>query len=172
MLKPTVAAVATAALAAAFTVPPATAQDQPEELVTFHALTPELAHDITQAAMQHCLDQGYQVAVAVTDRWGVPQSLLRARFAGPHTPETAIRKAYTAVSFRSPTTDLVANTASGTQQAGARDIPGVLMLGGGEPMEWHGATVAGVGVSGAPTGEDDAACARAGIEAVQDRMPL
>lgn len=159
-----------AALAAA--AGPAAAQSEEEAIVQHNALTPELAHAITEAAMQHCLEQGYQVAVAVTDRFGVPQSLIRARFAGPHTPETAIRKAYTAVSFRTPTVDLIANTAAGEQQAGARDIPGVLMLGGGEPMEWHGGLIAGVGVSGAPTGEDDAACAKAGIEAVQDRMPL
>ena len=50
--------------------------------------------------------EGYQVTVAVVDRAGVTQVLLRDRFAGPHTVRMAVDKAWTAVSFRTNTTEL------------------------------------------------------------------
>ncbi len=142
----------------------AAAQDA---LVTFKIVNPDVALQLAQAALASCRDAGYQVAVAVVDRFGVPQVMLRDRFAGPHTPDTAIRKAWTAVSFRADTLEMTENTKSGTPQAGARDITGALMLGGGVPIEAQGGIVGGVGVSGAPGGEADDACARAGLEAVQ-----
>ena len=151
-------------------VSPALAED--EALVTFHVLAPKLAMQLAEAAVEDCNAKGFQVAVAVVDRFGVPQALLRDRFAGPHTPDTAIRKAWTAVSFRSDTVELVDATQSGTPQSGARDITNVLMLGGGTPIDVGGSMVGGVGVSGAPTGEEDDACAKAGIAAIEDQLPL
>ena len=63
-------------------------------------LTPDTALKAAQAALKKCRDSGYQTAVAVVDRMGVLQVLIRDRFAGPHTPDMAKDKAYTAVSFR------------------------------------------------------------------------
>jgi uncharacterized protein GlcG (DUF336 family) len=63
-------------------------------------LVPETALKIAQVALQTCRDKGHQVAVAVVDRGGLAQVMLRDRLAGAHTPETAIGKAWTAVSFR------------------------------------------------------------------------
>lgn len=129
------------------------------------SLTPDTAVQLAQAALKSCRDQGYQVAVSVVDRGGNIQALIRDRFAGPHTPDTATGKAWTAVSFRANTTTLAANTASGSQ-SGARDVPGALMLGGGVIIEAGGSIVGGVGVSGAPGGELDEACAKVGIDAI------
>jgi uncharacterized protein GlcG (DUF336 family) len=129
-------------------------------------MTPETALRIAKAALESCRAKGYQVAVTVVDRMGVSQAMIRDRFAGPHTPDTSFRKAWTAVSFRGDTVGLAANTAPGTPQSGARDIKYALMLGGGVPIEAGGSIVGGVGISGAPNGEADDACARAGIEAV------
>ena len=69
-------------------------------------LTPETALKAAQAALKKCRDSGFQATVAVVDRMGVVQVLLRDRFAGPHTPRMARSKAYTAVSFRTNTTEL------------------------------------------------------------------
>ena len=55
-----------------------------EALVTYKSLNPELALDLARAALAECRKRGYQVAVAVTDRFGVPQVMLRDRFAGAH----------------------------------------------------------------------------------------
>ena len=146
---------------------PARAQDA---LVTFKSLSPELALDLARAALADCRKRGYQAAVAVVDRFGVTQVMLRDRFAGPHTPTTAAGKAWTAVSFRTNTTDLVAASKEGTPQSGVRNLPGAVVLGGGVMIEAGGSLVGGVGVSGAPGGEADDACAKAGIEAVRDKL--
>lgn len=141
-----------------------------EALVTFKALTPEMALELARASLESCRGQGFQVAVAVVDRAGLPQVVLRDRFAGPHTPSTATGKAWTAVSFRTNTTDLVGTTQPGQPQAGLRNLPNVVVLGGGLLIESGGATVGAVGVSGAPGGTEDDKCAKAGIDALRDRL--
>ncbi len=148
-------------------VAPARAQDA---LVTYKSLSPELALDLARAALGECRRRGYQAAVAVADRSGVPQVMLRDRFAGPHTARTAIGKAWTAVSFRTNTTELVAMTQPGMPQAGLRQLPRAVILGGGVLIEAGGSLVGAVGVSGAPGGDADDACAKAGIETVRDKL--
>ena len=106
----------------------------------------------------------------MVDRFGTPQILLRDSLAGPHTPETARRKAWTAISFRADTLELSKISAAGQPQSGVRFVAEAMMIGGGVPVESAGSIVAGVGVSGAPGGEADDACARAGIEAVTDKI--
>lgn len=141
-----------------------------EALVEFKLLSTETALELAQAALAKCRGDGYQVAVTVVDRFGGVQVILRDRFAGPHTPDTARRKAWTAVSFRSDTQSLSALTQAGQEQSGVRFVVDALMIGGGVPVESAGSIVAGVGISGAPGGEADDACARAGIEAVADKI--
>ena len=142
---------------------PAPAEDA---LIDLRVMTPETALKLAKASMAFCRKSGYQVAVAVVDRMGVTQVMLRDRYAGAHTPETARRKAWTAVSFRADTLALAELTASGSPQAGVRHVTDALMVGGGVPVEAAGSIVGGVGISGAPGGAEDDACARAGIEAV------
>lgn len=137
-------------------------------LFSTRSLTPEIALKAARAALQKCRDEGYQVSVAVVDRMGVLQVLLRDRFAGPHTPDTARRKGWSAVSFRTNTTDLAAETQAGSVQSGARDITDILMLGGGMLIEAGGSLVGAIGVSGAPGGPADDLCAAAGIAAIED----
>ena len=103
---------------------------------------------------------------------GVVQVLLRDRFAGPLTPESAARKATTAVSFRSDTLSLAESTGPHSAHSGARDIDDALMLGGGIPVMASGSIVAGIGVAGAPTSADDHGCAQAGIDAVIEKLEL
>ena len=146
---------------------PAGAQDA---LVTYKSLTPEVALDLARVALSSCRERGFQVAVAVVDRFGVTQVLLRDRFAGPHTVTTATGKAWTAVSFRTNTGELAAMTQAGMPQSGVRALPGVVALGGGVTIEAGGSLVGAVGVSGAPGGEADEACAKAGIEAVREKI--
>ena len=166
-MKPSMIAVATAAAIAAAT--PAAAQDEPA-LVEFSMLRPSLAVELAQATLDRCREQGYQVAVSVVDRSGLPQVILRDRFAGPHTIETATGKAWTAVSFRAPTLQLDRDIQEGRLSQGLRDIPGGLVLGGGVPIESAGSIVGGVGVSGAPGPDLDEGCANAGIDAISDQL--
>ena len=169
MRKSVIAASAMLALGLTAAVP-AVAQD--DALVTFQVLAPKLALDLAAATLDACAQEGYQVAVAVVDRFGVPQALIRDRFAGPHTPETAIRKAWTAVSFRTDTLQLDSNLGvPGDATFGARGIPGALVLGGGVLIEVTGQAVGAIGVSGAPSPQADDVCARAGLSAIEDRLP-
>jgi len=140
---------------------------QDEALVTFKVMKPEIAVKLVQAALAACRAEGAQVSVAVVDRFGVLQAMVRDRFAGAHTPETARRKAWTAVSFRSDTLTLANNTRPGTEAYGANFIPDVLMLGGGVPIEAAGSIIGAVGVSGAPGSALDDKCSRAGIAAIE-----
>jgi uncharacterized protein GlcG (DUF336 family) len=133
-------------------------------------LTPETASKATRAALDACRKSGYQVAVAVVDRSGVAQALLRDRFAGPHTVSTAINKGWTAISFRTDTLEFSKLTAGQDGSAGVRHLPNVVAVGGGVNIQSGGATVGAIGVSGAPSGDADDACARAGIAAIRDEL--
>ncbi|MGH6726562.1 MAG: GlcG/HbpS family heme-binding protein [Pseudolabrys sp.] len=159
------------ALLALSSVPPLSEPLRAEEnLVTFKSMSIDLALSLARAALTDCQKHGYQVTVAVVDRFGVPQVLLRDRFAGAHTVPTATGKAWTAVSFRSDTSDLVSATGPGSPQAGVRALPGVTIIAGGVMVEAAGSLVGAVGVSGAPGGDNDEACAKAGIAAVRDKL--
>jgi uncharacterized protein GlcG (DUF336 family) len=142
------------------------------EPATFNVktLTPETALKAAQAALARCRADGYQVSVAIVDRSGLAQVMLRDRFAGAHSPKTAIDKAWTAVSFRTNTSDLVKLTQAGQPSAGIRNLPRVVAVGGGVKIEAGGSILAGIGVSGAPGGDADEACANAGIKAIAEAL--
>jgi uncharacterized protein GlcG (DUF336 family) len=142
-----------------------TAQAQGTFEVKF--MTPETALKAAQAALTSCRDAGYQVAVAVVDRMGVVQVLLRDRYAGAHTPRMARSKAWTAVSFRTNTGELAELTQAGKPQSGVRHLPGVAAVGGGMTIEASGSLLGAIGVSGAPGGEADEKCAAAGIAVIR-----
>ena len=127
---------------------------------------------VAEAGLKDCTARGARAAIAVVDRSGVPLVVLRDPSAGMHTVDTAVRKAWTAVSFRSATTALQQATAADTPNAGIRHLPGVAMIGGGLPIEAAGRQVGGVGVSGAPSGGMDEDCAKAGIGAIRDDLEL
>jgi len=133
-------------------------------------LTPETALKAAQAALKKCRDNGFQATVAVVDRMGVTQVLLRDRFAGTHTVEMAHAKAWTAVSFRTNTTALAEATQAGRPSSGVRHLPGVAAVGGALMIEAGGGLLGAIGVSGAPGGKEDDACAAAGIAAVKDDL--
>jgi uncharacterized protein GlcG (DUF336 family) len=139
---------------------------------TVRQLAPETALKAAQAALAKCRAQGYQVSVAVVDRAGLTQAFLRDRFAGPHTVDFATNKAWTAVSFRSHTRDLERLTRPGEAMSGLRAIPRFTAIGGGMTIEAGGSLLGGIGVSGAPGGDADHACATAGVEAIAEDIEL
>lgn len=133
-------------------------------------LTPETAFKAAQAALADCRRKGYQVTVAVVDRAGITQALLRDRFAGPHTVDFAQNKGWTAVTFRTNTSELERATRPGQPMSGIRHVPRVAAVGGGMMIEGGGSLFGGIGVSGAPSGEADDGCAAAGIKAIADDL--
>lgn len=156
-----------AALAAAGGV-----QAQDRGTYSVRHLLPETAMKATRAALEDCRKRGYQVSVAVVDRSGVAQAMMRDRFAGAHTPSTAIGKGWTAVSFRTNTLEFAVETQAGKASSGIRQLPNVVAVGGGVLIEAGGSIVGAIGVSGAPTGEADELCAKAGLAAIRDDIEL
>ena len=141
-------------------------------LATYPTLTTAAALQAAQAALARCDKDGYTVAVAVVDRSGQPLAVLRENLAGNHTTPTAIGKATTAVSFRVDTSELAAATLPGKPQSGVRELPGIVAIAGGVVVRAKGSLVGGIGVSGAPGGDADEVCARAGAAAIADALEL
>ncbi|MDH5178133.1 MAG: heme-binding protein [Gammaproteobacteria bacterium] len=136
-------------------------------------LTVDTASAAAWQALLDCRKKGYSVAVAVVDRGGNLQAFFRDRFAGPHTTETAVRKAWTAVSFRQSTAELAVFLQKGRIPNQVQHNPGALLVGGGLVIQSQGEIIGGIGVSGAPPGKSeqdsiDGACAGAGIKAIQE----
>jgi uncharacterized protein GlcG (DUF336 family) len=143
-----------------------------ETLYSYKTLSLELANKAAWGAISECRKRGYSVAVAVVDRGGVLQAYLRDRFAGPHTMQTALRKAWTANSFRQDTADLADLLQRGVIPNQVQHNPGALLVGGGNMIQAAGALIGAIGVSGAPPGKSekdsiDGACAAAGIELIK-----
>ena len=134
------------------------------------SMTLETALSAARAALEHCRKAGYQVSVAVSDRAGLPQVLLRDRFAGAHTVRIAIDKAWTAASFKVATSVLANETQTGKPMSGLRSHPRVMAAAGGQPIEARGSLLGAIGVSGAPGGDADDACAAAGIKAIAEAI--
>ena len=141
-----------------------------EATYTVRFMRLETALQAAHAALESCRKDGYQVSVAVVDRSGSAQVLLRDRYAGAHTTEMALDKAWTAVSFRMSTAALADATETGKPLSGIRTRPRVAAVAGGLTIEGAGALLGGIGVSGAPGGERDEACAQAGIAAIQQQL--
>lgn len=132
-------------------------------------LSIEAATRAAEAALAQCqADDLPFVSVAVVDRFGQVQAMLRGDNAAEHTLESARMKGYTAAAFGANTSEL-SERASG-DGATIRDLPGTLFLAGGVTVKAGDASVAGIGVGGAPDGGADEACAQAGLDVIADSL--
>lgn len=151
-----------AACAAAFAVP-LMAAEMPV-VVKIPRLTVEASEKLAHAAMEDCRKQGIQIGVTVVDRNGDPMVVLRDTLAPRLTLEVSHQKAYTAVNFNASTSSMASRF---TQPFSVAKVDGLVFSAGGLPIAAGGNIVGAVGVSGAATGEQDEACAQAGINAIQ-----
>lgn len=138
-------------------------------LVSIKRLSLDTALRMAQAAIHKCREQGVQVAVTVIDRGGSPQVILRDVLAMDLALSVSRDKAYTAMSFNMPTSNLVGRF-SGSYSV--PKTPGLLIATGGLPIQVGGQIVGGIGVSGAPEGTTDESCAIAGIAAVNAELEM
>ncbi|MFF0433632.1 heme-binding protein [Streptomyces sp. NPDC004327] len=152
------AATPAAAPAAAVAKPKADAKKQNTTQSTH--LTIEAATKAAQASLKAAEMENQRVSVAVVDRNGNTIVTLRGDGAGPQSYESAVKKAYTAVSWNAPTSVLAGRLANAPT---LKDIPGTLFLAGGAPVTAGGAPIAGIGVAGAPSGDLDEKFAQAGV---------
>lgn len=145
--------------------------DLPADDKTFvntRVLTATTANQVAVVAEQACRKKGYQVSVAVVDRYGNLLAFVRDPLSGAHTINLSQDKAYTAATFQGATIELAKRLEF------LKGTPGVSLVGGGVPIRVAGYMYGAVGISGAPRekipGDVDDACARAGIDAVRDAL--
>lgn len=151
-------------LAAALLAPAAVSA---KELPTAAFLPLELATQAALTALQACAADGYNVSVAIVARDGATKVHLKADNSGPHTVGSARGKAFTSASMGRDTAGLANFIGENPQHDGLRYMDSRMVIqGGGLPINIGGALVGGIGVGGAPGGHLDAACARAGLDAI------
>lgn len=159
--------VAVMGVLAATTIAPAFGDD----LLVTHRLSAALAGEAVSAAVASCASQGYAETVVLVDADGVRQALLRGDRAGSHSLDSANDKAYTAASFKTDTSALVerAKTVPGFS-ALFTQLPHLMLFGGGVVIKLNDEVIGAIGAAGAPGGNLDEACARAGLDKIRDRL--
>jgi uncharacterized protein GlcG (DUF336 family) len=141
-----------------------------QSVITERNISLGLAQSVAQSALDACRSAGYHVSVTVVDRAGQVRVLLRDDGTSVHTVGTSRRKAFTSRAFRVSSSDFAKRVNTDASAAGLKDVNGVIALAGGLPIKVGDETVGAVGVSGAPGGEKDEACAKAGIDKVADQL--
>jgi len=135
------------------------------QLLQERSLSTALALTIAQTAYETCRSEGYRVSVHVLGREGQVLAALRGDGSSPHTFENSQRKAYTARTFKGPSGDF-AQRVKDNPTTGVVHLAGVIAVQGGLPITLGDEVIGGVGVSGAPGGDKDEACAKAGIDKI------
>lgn len=151
-------------LAAALLAPVAAAA---QELPTAAYLPLDMAVKAAEAAVKACAAEGHNVSVAVVGRDGATKVLLKADNSGSHTGNSAQGKAFTSAAMGRDTAGLGEFIAAKPANEGLRDMDARMVIqAGGVPIKFGKALVGGIGVGGAPSGDIDANCATAGLQAI------
>ncbi len=139
------------------------------ELLTLKAISTPIALNLAHTAYDTCLQQGYNVSVTVVGLEGQPLVSLRGDNTSPHTIENSLRKAYTSRTFRVPSGEF-AQRVKDNPTSGQVHLANVVAAQGALPIKAGDVVIGAVGVSGAPGGEKDEACAKAAIDKVADQL--
>ena len=139
------------------------------QLLNQKALSSAMALTIAQTALETCTKQDYHVSVHVLGRDGEVLVAVRGDNAPPHTMENSQKKAYTARTFRIPSGEF-AQRVKDNPSISAVHLSGIIAAQGALPIKVGDEVIGAVGVSGAPGGEKDEACAKAGLDKVADQL--
>jgi uncharacterized protein GlcG (DUF336 family) len=139
------------------------------ELLARKDLSMETALTIATTAIETCKGQGYRVSATVVGRNGEILVQLRGDNTGPHTIENSFRKAYTARTFRVPSGEIVERLKK-DPSLGLIHLTNVIANQGALPIKVGDEVIGAAGASGAPGGEKDEACVKAGIDKVADQL--
>ena len=139
------------------------------QLVDHKDLSLGTALAIATTAIETCKTNGYRVSASVVGRAGEVILQLRGDGTGPHTMANSFRKAYTARTFRVPSGEIVERLKKDPQLAFVH-LTNVIAAQGALPIKVGDDVIGAIGVSGAPGGEKDEACAKAGLDKVADQL--
>lgn len=135
-----------------------------QALVTERGLSMNAALELASASLERCRADGYKVSITVLNRHARTAVVLSDDGVNPHTVENSMRKAYTAFTTRNPTADMAKRAQPGL--SGFMLLDKITPIEGGLPIFAGKELVGSVGISGAPGGEKDAACAQVGIDKI------
>jgi len=165
MSKPSVSGTAVAFAAAVLLLAgPATAQ-----LVAHRDISSAMALTMAETAIATCKTNGYSVSAHVIGRNGEVIVAMRGDGTGPHTLENSFKKAYTAKAFRRSSGDY-GDSLKDNFTAGGLHLSNIVTARGALPVTVDGDIIGAIGVSGAPGGEKDEVCAKAGIDKVANDL--
>ena len=158
-----------AAIALAATCVYALAAPASAQLLDHKDLTASIAMTIAQTTIETCKANGYGVSVTVVGRNGEVILQVRGDNTGPHTFENSFRKAYTARTFRSPSGAL-ADRLKADPTLPLIHLSNIIANQGALPIKVGDDVIGAAGASGAPGGEKDEACVKAGLDKVADQL--
>ena len=137
-------------------------------LVTERSITMNAALELATTALERCRNDGFKVTITVLNRHARVLVTLSDDGVNPHTIENSTRKAYTAFTTRGSTADMGKRPQVALQ--GFLQLENITTLEGGLPI-WAGKELVGaIGISGAPGGDKDAACAQAGLDRIARQL--
>jgi uncharacterized protein GlcG (DUF336 family) len=139
------------------------------QLIQRKDLSLAMAVTMATTAIETCKTNGYKVSATVVGRTGEVLVQLRGDDTGPHTVENSFRKAYTARTFRIPSGEL-AERLKQNPQLSLIHLTNVIAAQGALPIKLGDEVIGALGVSGAPGGEKDEVCSKAGIDKVADQL--
>ena len=139
------------------------------QLLSHKDLSLATALTIATTAAETCKAQGYRVSVTILGREGQVIVQLRGDEAPPHTIENSQKKAYTSRTFRIPSGEFVQRVKD-NPTTGAVHLTGIVAAQGALPIKVGDEVIGAAGVSGAPGGEKDEACVKAGLDKVADQL--
>jgi uncharacterized protein GlcG (DUF336 family) len=130
-----------------------------------------LALEAVQAAIAACTANGYAVAASVIDSGGVLKAVLVADGARPIGVTSSARKALASNKYKLSTAEIEAKAKADPAFAAALAAdPALLGRAGALPMMVGPDLIGSIGVGGAPGGDKDEACAKAGLAEVESRL--
>ncbi len=139
------------------------------DLLVQKSLSAAMAVTIATTAIDTCKTNGYAVSATIVGRTGEVIVQIRGDGTGPHTMENSFKKAFTARTFRIPSGEMEERLKKNPQM-GAQYLTGFTTARGALPIKVGEEVIGAVGVSGAPGGEKDEACVKAGIDKIAGQL--
>jgi uncharacterized protein GlcG (DUF336 family) len=140
---------------------------QDQGLLTQKAISADMALAMVRGALEKCRADNYRVSVHVLDVDGQVKASARDDGSSEVNYEVSRRKAYTALTYKRPSSEM--EKAMANMSAG-RIILDTFMVGGGVPVKVGNDTIGAIGVGGAPGSDKDEACAAAGLAKIADKL--
>jgi uncharacterized protein GlcG (DUF336 family) len=139
-----------------------------DDVISHRNIGMELARDLASEAISACRKDGYHVSAVVVDRYGILRAALRDDIVSRFMLQIAEEKANAVVMAGIPSGQF--RDKRGDIRPELNHINGIIMMQGGLPINAGGSRIGAIGVSGAPGGEKDEACAAKALEKMMERL--